>query len=354
MSERTEAPTHRRLQEARQEGQVARSIELNAAIALLMGAWLIGGPGKKLLSDLQTFIAGSLANLPDEAIPSTWLTQPLQGFGLQVLADVGLIVAGLLVTGVIVTVAQTGLLWAGKRISPDLNRLNPLNGLKRLFSAQGLVELLKALLKLLFVFVAAYNYLKGKVPELLSLTQTDFSSAIQTWAEIALALMMRVGQTYLLLALADYAYQRWQHQRGLKMTKEEVKEEYKRSEGDPFLKSRIRSQQRKFARIRMMANVPKADVVITNPTHLAIAIQYDQKSMAAPRVLAKGAHLVAERIVSLALSKSIPVVQNIPLARAIYRTVEIDQEIPPDLYMAMAEVLAYVYRMKGLTPQPAV
>jgi flagellar biosynthetic protein FlhB len=162
-------------------------------------------------------------------------------------------------------------------------------------------------------------------------------------------LTMRIGGMYLVLAVADYAYQRWDLYKNLRMSKEDIKEEHKRSEGDPLLKSRVRGMQRQMARGRMMANVPKATVVVTNPTHLAIAIEY-QEGMRAPKVLAKGPYRVAERIVKIAREHNIPVVQNIPLARAIYKTIELGQEVSPDLYLAMAEVLAYVYKLKGKVP----
>jgi flagellar biosynthetic protein FlhB len=178
------------------------------------------------------------------------------------------------------------------------------------------------------------------------LSQYDLGSATSVFFETGISLAMRVGSIYLILAVADYAYQRWDLMRNLRMSKDEIKEEYKQSEGDPFMKSRIRSQMRRMARSRMMSNVPKATVVVTNPTHLAIAIEY-RDGMNAPRVLAKGAHHTAERIVAVARKNNIPVVQNIPLARAIYKRIDIDKEIPPDLYLAMAEVLAYVYRIRG-------
>jgi flagellar biosynthesis protein FlhB len=166
-------------------------------------------------------------------------------------------------------------------------------------------------------------------------------------------LAVRVGSVYLVLAVADYAYQRYRFMKSMKMSKQEVKEDFKRSEGDPFLRNRIRSQQRALARNRMMSNVPKASVVITNPTHLAIAIEYSPDKMAAPKVLAKGAFEIAQRIVTIARENNIPIVQNIPLARAIFKSVEVEQQIPPDLYVAVAEVLAYIYRLKGKKQRPA-
>jgi flagellar biosynthetic protein FlhB len=313
----------------------------------MVGAWLLTGPGKRLAVDLQELVITSVTELPGPDISVTWFRDLLYSAVSPLVSDLGLILVGLLFTGIVATVAQTGLLFATKRLGFDFNRLNFLNGFKRIFSANGLFEFAKALVKLLVVGWVAYSFLRTRSQELFGLIQTDFNSAILAWIGLASALVMRVASVYLLLAAADYAYQRRKHTQMLKMTKEEVKEEHKRQEGNPLIKSHIRSQGRRMARMRMMANVPKADVVITNPTHLAVAIQYDGGQMHAPKVLAKGAHLVAQRIVKLAREKNIPVIQNIPLARALYRTVEIDDEIPPELYVAMAEVLAYVYKLRS-------
>jgi flagellar biosynthetic protein FlhB len=347
MSERTEAPTPRKISEARAEGQVARSIELNAAAALLVGVWLLKGPGGRLIDELKNLLTSSILAIPQAQPDDGWLRNLLLADLQHVAPGMGMILAGMAVTGVAVTLAQTGFLWASKRIGVHFDRLNPINGFKRLFSKQGLVELVKAIAKLLVIGWVAYSFLRGRAVELLALGQTDFVTAVGNWVEMAAALALRTGAIYLVLALIDYSYQRWNYMRSLRMTKEEVKEDFKRSEGDPMIKGRIRSQARRIARSRMMANVKKADVVITNPVHLAVAIEYQAEKMSAPRVLAKGAHRTAERIVALARENNVPVVQNIPVARALYKTVEIDQEIPPELYAALAEVLAYVYRMKG-------
>lgn len=352
MAEKTEAPTGRRLSEARNEGQVIRSQELNTAVGLMMGVWLLSGPGKNLFTDLQSLLVGTLTALPTFELTAAVIRDLIYTDVLRLGADMAIILFGMLFTGIVVTVSQTGLLWASKRIGLDLNRLNFLKGLQRLFSGQGFVELIRSLLKLGVVSWVAYAFLKTHINELIGLIQTDFVSALEWWTSMAISLAWRVGAAYLVLALLDYTYQRWNFMRSMRMTKDEVKEEFKQSEGDPKIKSRIRGQQRRMARMRMMSNVPKADVIITNPTHLAVAIQYDQKSMKAPRVLAKGAHLVAERIVKLARASGIPVIQNIPVARALYRTVEIDSEVPPEMYMAIAEILAYVYRLKGGSPAP--
>jgi flagellar biosynthetic protein FlhB len=349
MPDKTEAPTPRKIQDARKEGMVALSQELNAAAAMLVGTWLLTSPGRKVIADIQILLSETITHLPSGDVSQSWFTEKILSDVLRVGKDALVIILGLMLAGVTVTLTQTGFLWSSRKIKVDFNRLNPLNGFKRLFSSQGLFEWIKALLKLILIGWVVYAYLRSQAQALMGLGQLEFDNAVATWVDIAVKLAFRVGFAYLALAIADYAYQRWTYRRSLMMSKEEVKEETKRSEGDPLVKSRIRSQMRRFARMRMMANVPKADVVITNPTHLAVAIRYDADTMNAPVVLAKGAYLIAERIVKIARSHQIPVIQNIPLARALYKTVEVEQEIPPELYVAMAEVLAHVYSLRGKT-----
>lgn len=357
MSEKTEAPTPRRIEDARAEGRVARSQELGAAAGLLAGAWLLQGSGGRLVGEFKDLITYSLISLPeiDRSIDYSWfeLKSTLVSDLLRLAPGFSMILAGLLFTGLAVNFGQTGFLWANKRLGFKFDRLNPLSGLKRLFSLNGLVELVKSLLKLLIVGWVAYAFLHKHAIDMLTLSQIDFDTALWQWVDLSMSLMLRVGAAYLVLALADYGYQRWQYMQSLRMTKDEVKEDFKRSEGDPFIRSRIRGQQRRMARMRMMANVHKADVVITNPTHLAIAIQYKANEMSAPKVLAKGADRIAERIVELARASLVPVVQNIPVAHALFRAVDVDEQIPPELYAAMAEVLAYVYRQRGQVFKPS-
>ncbi len=347
MSERTEAPTPRKLQEAREQGQVARSQELNAAASLLVGILLLGGPGRMLVLNLQNSLSEMLSIIPSIPISNPSLADISLSVLLPILPSFGTILFGLLFTGVAVTIAQTGLLWSSKRLTPDLSRLNPIQGLKGLISGRGLFELGKALLKLGIAGWVAYSFLRSNGGALIALGGMDFRAALAQCTTLARSLALRIASVYLILAIGDYAYQKWHYKRSLRMTKEEVKEDLKRSEGDPLLRQRVRSQQRRLARQRMMANVPKADVIITNPTHLAVAVRYQAEIMQAPRVIAKGAYRIADRIVALAKQHHIPIVQNIPLARALYRSVAVEEEISPDLYLAMAEVLAYVYRLRA-------
>jgi flagellar biosynthetic protein FlhB len=347
MPDKTEAPTPRRLEDARAEGQVARSIELNSAAILLAGTLLLQGPAKGLVDNLRSLIVTNMTVFPKDGLTYEWLRSWVIQQALALGPGMLIISGGLLLVGVSVTVAQTNFMWTSKKIGFDFKRVNPVTGLQRIFSKQGLFELGKALLKLGVIGYVAYSFLAGQLNQLLQLGQAGLAVGLGKWVGLAVSLTLRIGSAYLILAIGDYAFQRWRFMQTMKMSKQEVREDMKRSEGDPFLRGRIRAQQRKIARQRMMSNVHKASVVLTNPTHLAVAIEYNPDQMGAPRVVAKGAYEVAQRIVAIAKENNIPVVQNIPLARAIYRVVDVDQEIPPDLYMAVAEVLAYVYRLRA-------
>ncbi|MDL1909793.1 flagellar biosynthesis protein FlhB [Chloroflexi bacterium CFX6] len=356
MAEKTEAPTSYRLQEARKEGQVVRSQELNTAVVILMSVFLLRGPGKQLVTSFRDVMTAALIDIPRADMSVEWLRQTAFAFGGKLLPSFAFLLVGLMLTGAAITLAQTQFLWAGKRIGFDFKRLNPLDGFKRIFSTHGLIELLRSLLKLGLVSWAAYGFLRSHYHDLFAYTQYDLVTAIGMFGNLSISLIIRIGGVYLALAAADYAYQRWDLYKQLRMSREEIKEELKRAEGDPLLKQRVRGMMRQMARGRMMANVPKATVVVTNPTHLACAIEY-QDGMRAPKLLAKGPYRVAERIVKIAKEHNVPVVQNVPLARAIYKTIDIGQEISPDLYLAMAEVLAYVYKLRGkfsARPQTAV
>ena len=346
MTDKTEAPTSHRLQEAREEGQVVRSQELISAVVILTGAYLLRGPGKQLGLNFEGLVMETITTLPTVDITVESLREMFFMFGMKILPSVGLIMFGLLLAGTAVTLGQTEFLWAGKKIGFDFKRLNPLDGFKRIFSTHGLIELLRSLLKLSWVTWIAYSFLRSRFFELVSYTQFDMGTAVSSFLEVSISLVIRVGSMYLVIAVADYAYQRWDLYKNLRMSKDDIKQEQKRSEGDPLLKSRIRNMQRRMARGRMMSNVSKASVVITNPTHLAVAIEYHE-GMKAPRVLAKGPYHVAQKIIQIAKENNIPIVQNIPVARAIYKTIDIGQEISSDLYLAMAEILAYVYKLRG-------
>jgi flagellar biosynthetic protein FlhB len=344
--ERSEAPTQRRLEELRERGQAPRSAELQGALALVAGFYVLRtfGPGS------GAALVGALRASFGRLTTADLTASELGAFG----ADVALLglraLAPLFVTlplvGLVAGLGQTGLLVSPRLLAPDLNRVNPLQGLRRLFSLHGLVELAKSLLKVVIVGFVAWQTLRGRLAELPGLAGRDVASQAASILAATVETGLTVSTALLALAAADYAYQRWDFWRNARMTKQEVKEELRQSEGSPETRSRLRQRMRRLAQRRMMHRVPKADVVVTNPVHLAVALEYDARVAPAPRVTAKGAGAVAERIKAVAREHGVPVVENRPLAQALYRSVEVGMEVPVQLYAAVAEVLAYIYALR--------
>lgn len=344
--ERTEAATPKRREEARRRGQVARSIEINTALVLL-GAWgMLNLFGDTMASNLLGFARAVWAN----GATQDWSPEGVRMLLLRTLwiAVVvgGPIAIGGLVLGVGANLVQVGFLFTLEPLTPNLSRLNPLEGFKRIFSRRSLAELVKSLLKMSLVGYVAYQTVSGDLGRFPTLMQLGLPAAIQFVFDLVSRLLLTVGLLMLVLAVADYLYQRYEYEVSLRMTKQELKEEFKNIEGNPEVRAKIRQKQREMARRRMMADVPKADVVVTNPTHFAVALAYAQGEMGAPKVLAKGQGLVALRIREIAKENGIPVVENKPLARELHKVVEVGQEIPYNLFQAVAELLAFVYQLK--------
>lgn len=346
--ERTERATGKRRMEARKRGQVALSREIPSALILitLLGVFYFAG-SRVLDGFLQLFggffgqlHAARLRSISDAGALAAELC--LQGFLLMVP-----IILPLLVAGWIGHVLQIGFEMHAEPLAPKLSKLNPVSGAKRIFSLRGAVEMVKSIVKILFVGVIAWSVVSGYLTELPTLVRRDIAGIWEFTHTAAFRIIFYVCLAMIVLAVLDYAYQRWQYEQSLKMTKQEVKDERKQAEGDPQIKSRIRSLQRQAAYHRMIAEVPRADVVITNPTHLAVALRFDPAEMAAPRVVAKGADHIAARIRDIAREHGVPLVENKNLAQALYKLAEPGDSIPVDLYRAVAEVLAYVYRLKG-------
>jgi flagellar biosynthetic protein FlhB len=347
MADRTEAPTPRRRQEARERGEIAKSPEVNSAIGMVVAFTLLRGAGPALSGRL----AQGLVAVLDGSSPGFDSPESLRTFFLQTGLPVGLglapFILALMLAGVLASAAQTGLYFSGQALSPRWSRVNPLAGFRRLFSVRGLEELFKAGAKILVVGLVAYGALRGQAQQFLSLSSMSLAMGTATVWRVVTDVGVRVGMVMLVIALADYLYQRRQLEQNLRMTKQELVEELKRYE-NPVIRSRIRQQQRRMAMQRMMAAVPKADVVITNPTEFAVAIAYDPADMRAPKVVAKGQRLVAERIRRLAKENGVPIVERRPVARALYRAVEVGHEIPAELYQAVAEVLAFIYSLRSV------
>ena len=348
MPEKTEAPTPRRLAKARTEGQVARSVEVNTAVLLVVAFWLLGPMSRRLAHELGTFTRVCLGGLPVNDL--TWTS--LSSTGLSWAGHLALIllpfVLCLLATSVGASLLQTGFLLSYKSLIPSLARLNPLARLTSLvFSKQSLIVLAKSAIKIAIVGLVAYSEIRDAYPLLLSSPWEGVTQGLQVWQETALKLGMRIGATFVALAVVDYMIQRHQWWQSMRMTRQELREERRQAEGDPFVRSRLRQRQQYLARSRMMAAVPESDVVVTNPIHLAVALKYEIHQMRAPIVTAKGARLLADRIRKVGRKHRVPIVQNRPLAHALYKHVEVGQEIPSTLYEAVASVLAFVYGLKS-------
>jgi flagellar biosynthetic protein FlhB len=344
--ERTEAATPRKLQHLRDEGKVSKSPEVVSAVGILGGVFTLYAFGGTAWGQLRALLTDRLMDLgrpdlTDSSLGELWMTAGIAFF--TVLAP--LLVAMPLI-GVLANVGQSGLMLSGTSMMPDLSRINPLSGFTRLFSLRTVAELVKTLVKMFIVGWLLYRAYLDSFPLFLSLAGADLQGALRLFVDTVFSTCMTVGGAFLVLAILDYGYQRWEFLRGARMTKQELKEEYKQSEGSPEIRAAIRRRQRRMAMSRMMQNVPTADVVVTNPTHFAVALRYRGDEMGAPKVIAKGQDLIAQRIKQIAREHNIPVVENKPLARALYSTVEVDQEIPYDLFQTVAQILAYIYSLK--------
>ena len=344
--ERTEEPTGKRLQESRDKGQVARSRELNTLAVVMVAAVGLLTLGPAMVQKLMNIMSFNFS-IEREALYSN------DSMGLHLFASVGegLQVLGplfflLLVASIVGPVLLGGWLFSIKSLAPKFERMNPLAGLKRMFSLKALVELLKALGKFLVVLGAALLVLHLRTEDLLSMGQESLQSAIVHCAWVLASSLIILSASLILIAAVDVPFQLWDHKQKLRMTKQEVKDEFKDSEGKPEVKGRIRQLQREMAERRMMDKVPQADVVITNPTHFAVALKYDPLATGAPVLLAKGADLVAQRIREVASENQIVMLESAPLARAVFYSTELDREIPAGLYLAVAQVLAYVFQLR--------
>ncbi|MDJ0801548.1 MAG: flagellar biosynthesis protein FlhB [Desulfobacterales bacterium] len=350
-SDRTEKPTPKKLADARKKGQVAQSREIPSAMILLAALGFFYFAGGFMFQRMQVLITGSYQRLNAPVLQDALSASALARWCFdQVIVILMPIMLLLVVVGVMANISQFGFLMKENALAPDFKKINPLTGLKRLVSLKSLVELVKSVFKILFVGAIAYLILKRDLDVIPALTQMDVADIMVFTGEAAFKIAFFVCLGLIVLAAADFSYQRWQHQKELMMTKQEIKEERKQMDGDPQIKARIRSMQIEMARRRMMEMVPEADVVITNPTHLAIAIRFDADTMAAPEVVAKGADHMAQRIRETAEAHAVPRVENKPLARSLYKSTEIGDPVPVELYQAIAEVLAYVYRLKGIQP----
>jgi flagellar biosynthetic protein FlhB len=347
--QKTEHPTGKRLGEARSRGQLPISREVTALVSLTAVVGIIGWVIPHTLNDMITVLRGFLE--APESISITSLN--LQSLLFSLMAKMGFatfLIFSLMAFAVIFGVmAQTGPFASLELIKPKIENLNPMGGFKKLFSVNAGVEIIKSFFKMLLLGYAAYLTLKPLINDLTAMAGGHLMPTMEYLHHQAVHLLIILLLVFAFIAAADYYYQNWQYIKNLKMTKTEVKDEHKQMEGDPVVKQRLRQIRVDKARKRMMAQVPKADVVITNPTHYAVALQYDPQKMAAPVVLAKGTDRIAQRIREIADDNRVPLVSNPPLARSLYDNVEIDEQIPEQHYRTVAEIISYVYKLKKRT-----
>lgn len=351
--EKTEPATAKKLEDARKEGQVAKSKEINSAFSLLaffvLLKVMIGSIGSELLESF-----GTIYNLIPEL-----LDYDVQTLGIKVFAQIInntmiimiKILAPIFITGFLVSLlgdlVQVKWRPTMKPLKPELNKFNPISGMKKIISARSIFELVKSIFKIILICYVSYSTLKTKQEIILRLYDIPLKLALSYIGDIIIDLGIKISAVYIIVGAADYFYQKYKFNNDLKMTKQEIKDEYKNSEGNPQIKGKIKNKMQEASRRRMMQSLPSADVVITNPTHFAVAIKYDAEVSSAPIVVAKGEDFLAQRIKENAKEYHIQIVENKPLARMLYYNVDVGAEIPPELYQAVAEILAYVYSIKN-------
>lgn len=344
--EKTEQATERRRRETRKRGQVARSLEVNSVSILLASFCILLIFSEHFLTEFSQIMSGfinlgssysfSLSNTRNLFIYMMWRY-------FSILLPIFILLA---IVGIAVNIMQIGFLFTGEPLKPKLEKINPLAGAKRLFSKRLLETLVKDILKIIVVGWIGYSSIMSIMDNILGMAGSSAGQIISFTGLSIFKIAMKILIGYVIIAILDYAFQRWDYENSMKMTKQEIREEMKHLEGDPLLKARVRSVQREMARRRMMAKVPEAEVVITNPTEIAVAISYEL-GMSAPVVVAKGRKLIAEKIRMIAEETGVPIIENVILAQALYKAVDIGYPIPEELYTTVAEVLAYVYRLKG-------
>ncbi|MEO9170059.1 MAG: flagellar biosynthesis protein FlhB [Candidatus Baltobacteraceae bacterium] len=348
--EQTEKPTPKRRKEARDRGQVPKSQDLTGAVIFLTAVFALHAFFNPMMISFQSSATSALQHVGvhgDPTFHSVWIEflAVSGGMGTGLLIVFGFVMGA----GILVNLFQFGFVFTFKPIVPTFNKINPLSGFKQLFSKRVGINLAKQLLKLSAVIGIIYSAISSNIDYFAAVGQATPSEIVQMTFDMVYGVSWKFGMLLLIVGIADYAYERWQLEDTLKMSKTEVKDEWKQSEGNPEAKSALKRRQREFARRRMMSAVPRATVIVTNPTHFAVALEWDEVKMDAPVVVAKGADLVAKRIRDIAREHNIPIMENPPLARTLYDRVELDQSVPPNLYAAVAQVIAFVYKLKRKT-----
>lgn len=353
-SSKTEEPTAKKLRDAREKGQVAKSQEVGYWFSIFGGLLVIGLLAPTAATQLASMLGAFLTSLHEVPTDSGYLIEMMARATWQLVLILALPLMILVVLAILGNLVQIGFLASAESIKPELSKISPIAGFKRLFSAKALVEFAKGLFKIVIIGAIGGLILWPETQLAEDIVGMDTATVLAEMWRIAIKLFLAVLVVLAMIAGLDFLYQRYEHTRKLRMTMQEVRDEFKQLEGDPKIKGRIRQIRAERARTRMMQSVPQADVVVTNPTHYAIALKYDPNAMAAPVCVAKGADLVAHRIRDVAGEHKVPIVENPPLARALFATVEIDQEVPVEHYQAVAEIISYVFKLQRRSmPQPA-
>ncbi|HUV49839.1 MAG TPA: flagellar biosynthesis protein FlhB [Anaerolineae bacterium] len=345
--ERTERATPKKREKARKQGQVAKSREV-ASVAVLLACLVFFWFGSSaLVEKMMAFTRWSLAQAGEFHVNCDNIQHLSTNLVYKIFAMLFPLLTTAFSMALLANYMQVGFVLSAESVQPKLSKIDPIKGFQKLFSIRSLVELAKSIFKISIVGFVAYVTIKGEIENFIPLPDQSVWGILIYIGWVAFKIILRVCLVLIILAVLDYIYQKWEYEKNLKMSKQEVKDEFRQAEGDPLVKAKIKRLQRDAARKRMMASVPEADVVITNPTHLAVALSYDQTSTSAPKVVAKGAGFIAENIKDIARKNNVPIVDNKPLARVLYKKVEVDEMIPANLYRAVAEVLAFVYSMKS-------
>ncbi len=346
---KTETASSKKREDSRKKGQVAKSIEINTAALFLAAFFSLKtfGPFMKFRLEnifIETFQKISVMETFFETKYMSWY---IANIFLSIIVIVSPVLLSILVSGLLASIVQVGWKPSLEAMAPKFNKMNPLSGFKKMFSSQSIMELVKTMFKVAVLGFVIYGRIKTEIPIFLSLIDMSITQIFAYVGDLVISIGFRIAMIFCFMAAADFAFQKYKFEDSIKMTKQEVKDEHKQSDGDPMIKSQIKQKMREMSMKRMMQSVPEADVIITNPTHYAIAIKYNPEKGTAPIVTAKGADYIAQKIKEKAAEHDIQIVENKPLARTLYAVVEVGDEIPPDLYKTVAEILAFIYNLKN-------
>ena len=345
--EKTEQATPKKREDARKKGQVARSMELNSVAVLFFGLFSLTFLGSWFFTHISEAFFSNVNRIPNLDLTANAVYQLFKENGIQFIKIIAPLLGIVAVGGIVINLAQVGTMFTTEPLTPKFDKLDITKGIQRIISKKTLVGLARDLIKVSIVGYIGYITIKSELPNLYLLADQGVDQILKIGGMLAIKVGLRISLALLLLAILDFAYQKFEFNKDLRMTRQEVKEEYREFEGDPQVKARIKRIQREMSRKRMLKEVETADVVVTNPTHIAVALRYDMSKDAAPVVVAMGERLIAEKIKEVARKFNIPVIENKPLARALFEMAEIGMQIPSKLYRAVAEVLAFVYKQRG-------